>query len=390
MLFFIAQVFYNSAMNRTTPRCIRLFQAALFAAVLLAIAAQAAAFYTDTDRAKDYMQAQRYCEAARVLEKAVKANPQNGEAFYHLGLCRLRDRDYRGAEVNFRRAFALKASYGYVIGGTLKAAGTELLLRGMYYEANRLLASAAEYQPGLRHVIATDYIDAGMAQLIKGRWGEATRLYREAVTYRPDARRVVASLTFDLGSAYANRGHYDRADAVFAITASFDGMRRPDICSQYRFLGDMADDEKCLTLYRRAQKYGSQHNAAISRRLLAIANTRSTEREARRYRKEASQYVIVRDDSKLYLPGSYTINLRPNETTEYWLRLPVFMNGVLLFSADNRFELLFDDGSRYDQSKLETMPDGRMLFYLKPLDKPSYKFKIHALNQQSRVIMVVQ
>jgi len=66
------------------------------------------------------------------------------------------------------------------------------------------------------------------------------------------------------------------------------------------------------------------------------------------------------------------------------------MNGALLFSEDNRFELLFDDGSRYDQSKLETAPGGRLLFYLKPLDKPSYKFKIHAFNQQSRIIMVVQ
>jgi tetratricopeptide (TPR) repeat protein len=377
-------------MNRTTPRCTRLLHAALFIAVLLVIPPRAAAFYTDTDRAKDLMQAQRYREAARVLEKAVKADPQNGEAFYHLGLCRLRDRDYRGAEVNFRRAFELRASYGYVIGGTLRGAGTALLGRGMYYEAHRLLASAAEYQPGLRHAIATDYIDAGTAQLVKGRWGEAMRMYKEAVTYRPDARRVVATMTFDMGSAYANHGHYDRADAVFAITAAFDGMRRQDIYSQYRFLGDRADEENCLPLYRRALKYGSQHNDAIGRRLLAIADTRSSEREARRYRKEASLYVVVRNDARLYLPGSYIINLRPNETTEYWLRLPVFMNGAMLFSEDNRFELLFDDGSKYDRSKLESLPDGRMLFSLNPLDKPSYKFKIHALNQQSRIIMVVQ
>ena len=371
-------------------RCTSLFRAALFAALLLGIAAQAAAFYTDTDRAKDLMKAQRYGEAARVLEKAAKAGQHNGEAFFNLGLCRLRERDYRGADVNFRRAFELRPSYGYVIGNELKSAGTGLLSRGMYYEAHRLFLSAAEYQPGLRTVIAADYIDAGTAQLGKGRWGEASRLYREAVTYRPDARQIIATRTFDIGSGYANHGHYDRADAVFAITVAFDGQRRTSISDQYRFMGDRADEQECLAMYRHAAHYDSRHNGAISRRLLAIAGTRSTERDARRYRQEASLYVTLREDSKLYFPGSYTLALGPNETINHWIRLPAFMNGTLLFSADNRFELLFDDGSRYDQSRLEASPDGRMMFYLKPFEKPSYKFRIHAFNQQSRIIMVVQ
>lgn len=371
------------------PRSICL-QAAFCAVILLFTAGRAAAFYTETDRAKDFMQAQRYRDAAAVLEKVVKAEPENGEAFFHLGLCRLRDRDYRSADVHFRRAFALRPSYGYVIGTELKTAGAGLLSRGMYAEAHRLLVNAAEYQPGLRKVIAVDYIDAGTAQLAKGRWNEASRLYREAVAYRPDARRIVASLTFDIGSDYANNGHYDRADAVFAITVAFDGLRRAAVSDQYRFLGDRADEQDCLAMYRRAAHYGSRHNAAIGKRLLAIAATRKTEREARRYRQEASFYVPVRDDSKLYLPGTYLFALGPNETIDHWIRLPAFMSGAMLFSADNRFELQFDDGIRYDKTKQESAPDGRLLFYLKPLDKPSYKFKIHALSQQSRIIMVVQ
>lgn len=367
-----------------------LLLSALLAAFVCGGAGRAAAFYTDTDRAKDLMHAQRYYEATRILQKVTKEDQHNAEAFFHLGLCELRERKYFTADRHFRKAFSLKPSYGYVIGGELKKAGAGLLAQGLYYEARRIFIDAAAYQPGLARVIATDYIDAATAQLRKARWQVASRLYREALIYRPDARKIIGSITFDIGSALANRGHYGRSDAVFAICADFDGMRRAHISDQYRFLGDTADAQHCIALYRRALQYGTRHNAAIGKRLLSLAASSATEREAGKFRREAGRYITVQNQQKLYLPGSYTFALGPNETLESWIVLPVFMKGALLFSSDNGFELLFDDGTRYGKEKLQAAPDGRRLFYLTPFETPSYKFRLHALTQQSRVYMIVQ
>ena len=65
----------------------------------------------DITKAKEYMQAAMYPQAATLLEKAIYDTPTNPEAHFQLGVCYLKLNEFKAADARFASAVKLDPDY---------------------------------------------------------------------------------------------------------------------------------------------------------------------------------------------------------------------------------------------------------------------------------------
>jgi len=83
-------------------------------------------------------------------------------------------------------------------------------------------------------------------------------------------------------------------------------------------------------------------------------------------------------DYKIYEPGTYTFSLKAGEKTDHWIRQSPEVTGYGVSSQDDKFQLIFDDGEVVPAWTPGQWP------------KNKYKFKIIAVTDQPKIIMVLE
>lgn len=155
--------------------------AALLLAAALLVAAPAAppqdSPVSDTTLGIDFYKNGQYDTAARVLRDAVKKNPADADAWYYLGLARVRKEDHDDARKAFERAVALRPRSA----PTRVALAYALLILDKNFEAEREAREALTINPRdseARYVI-------GVVRARAGRYREALAEADEALKLNP-------------------------------------------------------------------------------------------------------------------------------------------------------------------------------------------------------------
>ena len=91
-----------------------------------------------------------------------------------------------------------------------------------------------------------------------------------------------------------------------------------------------------------------------------------------------SVQVSKQPDYKIYEPGTYTFSLKAGEKTDHWIRQSPEVTGYGVSSQDDKFQLIFDDGEVVPAWTPGQWP------------KNKYKFKIIAVTDQPKIIMVLE
>jgi tetratricopeptide (TPR) repeat protein len=128
--------------------------AAVLLAVFMFVAHAHALFDSNVDKAKDFMQAGMYPQAAALLEKEINDNPTNAEAHFQLGICYVNQGNYSSADERFASAVRLEPDYGYKIGREYMKALEYSVEKEQYSLAESLSDKVVEYDPGLKKAVA--------------------------------------------------------------------------------------------------------------------------------------------------------------------------------------------------------------------------------------------
>ena len=310
--------------------------------IILFVLPANALFDNDVKKAKEFMTAGMYPQAIELLNKRINEKPTDAEAHFQLGVCYINTGNYSGADARFGSAVKLKSDYGYQIGEKYKKVGDEALN--------------------------------------KGNTGQAQSLYQMAVQYQPDLKDGIVKETFSQGKGFFEKGQYDVADRSFSVATSFDSSLKRTICDMYFNLGQSANYDECVALYRRATTYGSWHNKEIGERFLTISKSKTSEKESQRWKKMASAYIEVPPDYKIYQPGTYNFSLKAGEMTDHWIMFPAGrQNKYDVSSTAGKFILKFDDGTTTKSWSSDPWPSKRRL-----------KFKITAVEVDQIVTLYVK
>jgi len=279
-----------------------------FTLILSCTILSCALFDNDVDEAKKFMSAGMYPQAITLLEKRINEKPTDAEAHFQLAICYIKQGKYIDAKERFDSAVNLKAAYGYNI-------GTEL-----YKTAKKELDN--------------EQID------------KARRLFFMAIKYQPNLREDISHEVFTKGKTLFDQHRYNEADLIFSLAVSFDNNLSRRICDMYYKLGQTATDDKSLIFYRKTANYCNAYNVKIGKRLLEIAQNKTTPNESQKWRKEASKYITVTPDKIVYKPGTYSFVLKAGEVTDHWIQIASGCSWDLKSSKDHDWDLILADGRR--------------------------------------------
>lgn len=276
--------------------------------------------------AKKLMDDGQYRLSEAVFEALVQRNGQNAETWYWWGLCRLKQG--HGADQLFLKAVGLDpARYTAQVGDAYRKEAEAFLSEGNTDVARNFFDSAVAWDNELKSAIGEFLYTRGYYDL--------------AVRYAPDYKAVIADTFFAKGNALTG--------------------------------------EASLPYYREAKKYSASHNEAIKETLLSYARNAYEEADIRFWRDAAAEFGDIPPDFKVYPPGTYTFSLTAGEKTDHWV---TFQPGVItqysIESRDDRFQLMYDDGQVVPAWTPGHWP------------KNKYKFKIIAVTDQPKIVMVVR
>lgn len=278
-----------------------------FILILLTISG-CALFDNDVDKAKKFMSAGMYPQAITLLEKRIHEKPTDAEAHFQLAICYIKQGKYIDAKERFNSAVNLKAAYGYNIGTELHKTAKEELDNKQIDKARRLFFMAIEYQPNLKEEISRE--------------------------------------VFTKGKILFDQHRYNEADLIFPLAVSFDNNLSRRICDMYYKLGQTVIENESLIFYRKTANYCSAHNVMIGKRLLAIAQNKTTPNESQKWRKEASKYITVTPDKIVYKPGKYSFILKAGEVTDHWIQIASGCSWDLRSSKDHDWDMILADGRK--------------------------------------------
>jgi len=153
---------------------------------------------------------------------------------------------------------------------------------------------------------------------------------------------------------------------------------RESLADKFYAKGEAANSEASLPYYRQAKKFSAKYNEAVKAKLLAIAKTKFEEKDITFWREAAAEFGKIPPDYKIYEPGTYTFSLKAGEKTDHWIRQSPEVTGYGVSSQDDKFQLIFDDGEVVPAWTPGQWP------------KNKYKFKIIAVTDQPKIIMVLE
>ncbi|MDD5031675.1 MAG: tetratricopeptide repeat protein [Patescibacteria group bacterium] len=284
-------------------------------------------FADNLSAAKKFTEAGQYLQAEAVFKAQIDKNAQDADSWYWWGVCQLKQG--RTADQLFLKAIGLDPTK---------------------YNA---LASKT-------------YRQEGEAFLAKGRTDTAITMFDGAVSLDKTLKPAIGQYLFNLGQydlaiRYAPEFGSKAADNLYTKAETFGG-------------------EASLPFYRQVKKYSAKYNEAIKAKLLAIAKTKSEEKDITFWRTAAAEFGKIPVDYKIYEPGVYTFSLKAGEKTDHWIMFPA--RGVVInysvSSPDYQYKLVYDDG--------EVIQDGKDVVYP---NKITDKFKILAITDQPEIKMTV-
>lgn len=120
-------------------------------------------FYTNAfavasmGKAKEFMQAGMFPQAAVLLQKEIMEKPTNAEAHFLLAICYMNQGNFLGADERFASVIRLDPEYGYKIGSEYMKVGKFMMDRGRVWDADAYFKKAITYQPNLKNDIGDIY-----------------------------------------------------------------------------------------------------------------------------------------------------------------------------------------------------------------------------------------
>ena len=230
--------------------------------------------------------------------------------------------------------------------------------------ADQLFLKAIGLKPAYNESIGKLYQREAEAFLRKGQADTARNLFDSAVSWDKALKPVIGQYLFNLGQydlaiRYAPELGNKAADIFYAKAEALDGANR-------------------LPYYRQAKKFSAKYNEAIKAKLLAIAKTKFEEKDIEFWREAAAEFGKIPPDFKIYEPGTYTFSLKAGKKTDHWIRQSPEVTGYGVSSQDDKFQLIFDDGEVVSAWTPGQWP------------KNKYKFKIIAVTDQPKIIMVLE
>jgi tetratricopeptide (TPR) repeat protein len=149
----------------------------------------------------------------RQLKQAVKANPQDPEAYFNLGLQYEILGKNKEAVKAFKEALKLKPDYPEALNELARLKGEG----GNSAQAIKDLQQALKLKPDLsvaRNALGGEYNQQGLSLIAQGQWDKAAQAFQEALKANPDAE-VGSAVRNNLGVALASEGNYEGARDEF-------------------------------------------------------------------------------------------------------------------------------------------------------------------------------
>jgi protein O-GlcNAc transferase len=147
----------------------------------------------------------------RQLKQAVKANPQDPQAYFNLGLkYEILGKDKEAVKA-FKQALQLKPDYPEALSELGRLKGEQ----GKTSQAIKDLKRALKLKPdlsGARAGLAGEYNRQGLDFIDKGQWTKAAEAFKEAMRADPQAKDAARN---NLGVALASEGNYGEAREEF-------------------------------------------------------------------------------------------------------------------------------------------------------------------------------
>jgi len=257
--------------------------------------------------------------------------------------------------------------------GSKMGKARDLIKVERYQEAHKILDQILVDNP----TDAGDYFDVGKAYLDMGWNGQAEKTFGILVrkldgTYgnkvaslfmaKGDTNRAMKfdpSLKADIARDAFSKGKYDEA---LRLSPSL----KPEICNDLMTKADKANDEDCIDLYKKAERYcdkGSERFKKAGKRLETIANqiekVNVVDPRVRKYLEQAKKYNgDVRPYLKEYGPGFYPFPLKKGETNGHWIAPIAGRRTDFMFSSTkgSKFEIILDNGKVVKICDGEKMP----------------------------------
>jgi tetratricopeptide (TPR) repeat protein len=149
----------------------------------------------------------------RQLKQAVKAHPQDPEAYFNLGLqYEILGKDKEAAKA-FKQALKLKPDYPEALNELARLKGEA----GNNAQAIKDLQQALKLKPDLRatrNALGGEYNQQGLDLIAQGQWDRAADAFKEALKANPGAE-VGSAARNNLGVALASEGNYAEAREQF-------------------------------------------------------------------------------------------------------------------------------------------------------------------------------
>jgi len=228
--------------------------------------ASAGWFGSEMGKAKEYISANMYPQAAALLEEEINDDPGNAEAHYLLGKCYLNIGDIEKAEDRFKSAIKLKPDeYAALIGDEFMSAGMSFLKSDKYDTASALFYKAIEYRPDLKSKIVPKLLASGKTTLESGQPEKAYEIFRVAHKMKSDAGGDISDIYF----------HYAQTQE---------------------------HNQQLIDILGKASEFNDKNNKEIGKLLARLCDMKTTTKEDKKiFKREAAKY-LSKDEFSKYFP----------------------------------------------------------------------------------------
>ena len=304
------------------------------------------------DKARDYAKIEKISEARQLLDEAILADPLDADVHYRAGLVYGQLGDIRNFNLAMKNACKLKSSYCPKVAEPYYSQGYSQLQRGSQSSAVRAFQQAFQYNPRKKQATIQNLFDTGI-DLLKANNISSANLY--------------------LGTLHQlDNGYGERIAAAYSEKSSDPGLSA----------------KTAVFLLEKTVSFSGAYKGKIGHTFAKMAkdNNRS-QKDRGLFKKKADRYLTDKEflayfppDYKIYQPRKepYIFNLKAGETTDHWIMFPVGTpHKYNASSAENKFELIFDDGDIVPSWTPGSWPS-----------KTRIKFKIHAVTDQQVKLFV--
>ena len=212
--------------------------------------------------------------------------------------------------------------------------------------------------------------------------------YRNAFSFAPNRKLDALDKIFLYGKKTLEAKDVNEADSSFVILKDLWPDYNKRIAKLYIENSPKVSAEDAIFLLERAIDFDSSCGSSIGNVSGKLGkDIKYTKEERQSFRKLAKKYLdketflgYFPPDYKIYPPRKepYIFNLKAGETTDHWIMFAVGNNRkYTTSSADDKFELIFDDGEVVPAWTPGSWPT-----------KTRVKFKIHAITDQKVKVFV--